>query len=1396
VPEAPPGVVDQVHFTVTAPPVVAPKESCVINIWAHLEEQRQAVLQRAKEFFGYRQAGVATVAASIERGTTLTIRLSVDDLVLTHPENTLLWTGNIGNATFSAKVPAEAAPGAKAGLALIYVNGIQIGRIDFIIQVGEASSLADRLPSHEQHYRKAFISYASPDRSDVLARVQGMRKVAPALEIFLDAYTLRSGQDWEQALWHEIPECDVFYLFWSKSAAQSDWVKKEWQCALATRGPDFIDPVPLVSPKEAPPPAELSSKHFNDWEIAFIYMERYLELIRLEQTKTASEALPVTVSAASSSGTRDVPEPRGRKDEPTDAYPLFEPDGHLKVHLLTATTERVLQRARDLAQRDGAAHVDIRQVMMALLDGDGDGLWLAALTQQGFPASAMRAHLQKLSPPIGAGSGTLQLVRADFSAGLLAVLSEAHRAARSEGSETLGERHLLLGWAAQGDPTLNALTTIGLDVNRLRQTLVWHALFGPEGKLLLARLCPPVQLILDEALHEALRAGYEHLSTPHLFGGLLNSPSGWFLNVLRSQGIDATRLREAVWTAAGPGQPRRLAQIPFVQTAFSPGVLHILRLAETIARREGAACIEEKQLGLGFMQGVEGLTRQILEQHGVNLAGMTPAPLPETWAQTTRTATPEAAAVPRRDAGLFLPDGQLNRALFDEPALRVLEQAVQAAHVMNHAMVGTPHLVIGLVQQPNGFVGRALRTQALRPEDLQGELVKRFAAPAPPTRPAQLARDSCSPNLHKLLLLAGQIARGNAGESAALIGERELFLAFLSDGGGQAGQTLEGLGLKRREMLIQMGVPLATPTLDKLGTDLTRQAREGKLAPVFGREKEIQEIIEALTMKTKNNPLLVGEAGVGKTAIVEGLAQRIAQGAVPEHLQGKRLVQLQMGTVVAGTMYRGQFEERIRHVLEEAQHPDIILFIDEIHTLVGAGAAEGAALDAGNLLKPALARGEMRVIGATTPQEASRTIEKDAALERRFARIEVREPDEAETLDILRQLRPDRAAHYGVTISDEALTAAVNLVVQHVPERRLPDKAVEALDRACAKVVTNRTGRLVVDAEAVALAVGEWRNIPLGQLTKMQQAQLLQLKEALQARIVGQAEAVEAVARTVWKGRTSLKDPQRPVGVLLFIGPTGVGKTELALVLAEQLYGSPEAVIRLDMSEFQEAYTLSKLIGAAPGFVGYQDEGQLSGPLRRRPASIVLLDEADKVAKNTGILDLFLQLFDHGQMKDGQGRLVDGRNALFILTANIAPELAERRQGLGFAQSQSSESSISHDDIHAQLHQDFRPEFLNRIDEVVIFRQLDREDGQTIVTMNLERLRTRLKEQPGIEVAWDDSIVEFIVSREFSPRYGARALKRAIDAWIEKPLSKEMMLGRTGRVRLMVTEGQIVCQWE
>jgi len=686
------------------------------------------------------------------------------------------------------------------------------------------------------------------------------------------------------------------------------------------------------------------------------------------------------------------------------------------------------------------------------------------------------------------------------------------------------------------------------------------------------------------------------------------------------------------------------------------------------------------------------------------------------------------------------------------------------------------------------------------------------------------------------------------------IGTEHLLLGLIREGEGVAARVLEAMGADLERVRSQVVYLLGeegttsytkqaskTPTLDEFGRDLTKHARDGKLDPVIGRDREIERVIQVLSRRTKNNPALIGEPGVGKTAITEGLAQRIVRGDVPEVLRSKRVVQLDLAALVAGTKYRGEFEERMKKVMEEIRKAqgEVILFVDELHTLVGAGAAEGA-IDASNILKPSLSRGELQCIGATTLDEYRKYVERDAALERRFAPILVAEPTVEQSIEILRGLRERYEAHHGVKISDEALVAAATLADKYISDRFLPDKAIDLMDEASSKIRLQASflpqevrqalekadrvrrekeeaikgqdfekaanlrdkekvlrqkleelesswktdkGRDIttVSADDIADIVSSWTGIPVMRLVEEETEKLLRMEDSLHGRIVGQEEAVHAVARAVRRARAGLKDARRPIGSFIFLGPTGVGKTELTLALAEFLFGDEGAVIRIDMSEYTERHTVSRLVGAPPGYVGYEEGGQLTEQVRRRPYSVVLLDEIEKA--HPEIFNVLLQILEDGRLTDAQGRTVDFKNCVVIMTSNVGAPQIQRDSGFGFRgpDNEAAEAQRTYDRMKShvmdELRRTFRPEFLNRVDEIIVFRSLTREQISAIVDILMERVRREIRGQ-GMGLVLTQAARDLLAVEGFDPQYGARPLRRAIQRLVEDPLSDDMLRGK------------------
>jgi len=733
------------------------------------------------------------------------------------------------------------------------------------------------------------------------------------------------------------------------------------------------------------------------------------------------------------------------------------------------------------------------------------------------------------------------------------------------------------------------------------------------------------------------------------------------------------------------------------------------------------------------------------------------------------------------------PPPEISEQEIRERCQLLLGLAADEAIRLAHNYLGTEHLFIALTKIEGGRTQRLLADADLDPAAVR--LAVREAAGVGndyPSEPIPL-----TPRSRLVLSLAIYAADDEDEDTVA---EDHLLLALLKEGEGVAARCLAALGFDleywvsllireaeaRRESealeaaMEEMRRPtellghLPTPLLDKFGRDLVVQARAGKIGPAIGREPEMRSLVRTLVRSKKNNPLLVGDSGVGKTAVVEGLAWAIANGTAPASIADRRIVAIELGTLVAGTSLRGQFEERLVGILEELKEaPDVILFIDEIHTIVGAGDTVESNLDAANILKPALSRGELRCIGATTVEEYRRVIAQDPALDRRFRVIEIREPSEQDTLAILSALRESYERHHCVTIRPEALEAAVRLSVRYQPDRRLPDKALDLIDEACARLVIrtsvpDNAAPNEVTAQMVAAVLAEWTGIPVAELTADERRRFATMEAALKARVIGQDQAVRAVASAIKQARAGLSDPNRPAGVFLFLGPSGVGKTELAKALAAFLFGTEDALIRLDMSEYHDAHTVARLIGAPPGYRDADRGGQFTEALRRRPYSVVLLDEVEKAAPE--VFDVFLQVFDEGRLTDSRGGTVDARHAVFIMTSNIGA--GESGRGLGFGQQEADRLP----DYAGHLHEFFRPEFLNRLDEIVTFRALSTEDLNHILDLQLRELHERLDRQK-LTLILDNSARQALLREGYDPARGARPLRRAIERLLTRPLS-------------------------
>ena len=781
-----------------------------------------------------------------------------------------------------------------------------------------------------------------------------------------------------------------------------------------------------------------------------------------------------------------------------------------------------------------------------------------------------------------------------------------------------------------------------------------------------------------------------------------------------------------------------------------------------------------------------------------------------------------------------------------------LTLAVNAAEALNHGYVGTEHLLIGLLKEGEGVAAKVLEENGVEVNRVI-DLVSQLIAPNPTIQTT--SRTAYTPRARRVI---ENSYREAVRFKANQIGTEHILIAILRESDSVAGRLLNTIGINIQklylDLLSAMGEDApavredlqsgrgskntnATPTLDEYSRNLTQMAREGKLDPVIGREKEIRRLIQILSRRTKNNPCLIGEPGVGKTAVVEGLAQMIASGEAPETIADKRVMTLDLSGMVAGSKYRGEFEERIKRVIAEVvESGDVLLFIDEIHTIIGAGGAEGA-LDASNILKPSLARGELQLIGATTVNEYRKYIEKDAALERRFQPVMVDEPTEEESVAILKGLRSRYEEHHRVEITDEALEAAVKLSSRYINDRFLPDKAIDLIDEASSRVrllnytkpekirelegkisqleeekeqaiktesyerageikkkqqkmrdriaqIENKwqeerlSKKLVVGENEIAQVVSGWTKIPVQKLEEGESERLRNLEGILHQRVIGQEEAVTAVSKAIRRGRVGLKDPRRPIGSFLFLGPTGVGKTELSKALAEAMFGTEASLIRVDMSEYMEKHSVSKMIGSPPGYVGYEEGGQLSEKVRRNPYSVILFDEIEKA--HPDVFNILLQVLDDGHITDAQGRKIDFKNTVIIMTSNAGAEniISPKRLGFGTASDAKADYNFMKDRVMEEVRRLFKPEFLNRIDEIIVFHQLNKEDMKGIVEIMLSSIEKRTREQLNLHLSVSEEAKALLIEKGYDEKYGARPLRRTIQTMLEDQLAQELLDGR------------------
>jgi ATP-dependent Clp protease ATP-binding subunit ClpC len=954
------------------------------------------------------------------------------------------------------------------------------------------------------------------------------------------------------------------------------------------------------------------------------------------------------------------------------------------------------------------------------------------------------------------------------------ILHLAKRIAEKNKHEEIKEEDMLCAFVRQGGgSTGRVLQRIGVD---------WTAIAGEicedkdlcrefaERQLSLGPLkrdeCDSsAWYIIKRSIEAACRSGSDTVGTPHLFLAMLDGEEGCLSNALSRQGVSHTKVKQLFRQMMSPQGEANLIET----IKCSENTKQILLLAKKLSLSEKREKVTETDLLSAFVQQGGGETGKFLQnQLGIDLLALT--------------------------SQLFLEDGEIDIDRFDETGKEVLKATLDSACERGDKIVATPHLFAGLSSLEGGITQALLLNQGVDPQEVKDTItgiVEKERDITGYIKPA-LSLSCLSARLIRILSKADTLCKS---EGADGITERHLLLAFLSVDAGETENALRSMGVSLSTMKHCISLAkdgsikiTTTPLLDKLGRDITKEAKEGRLRPVIGREEEIQRIATILSRQTKNAPLLVGEAGVGKTAAVEGLAQQIiSTQELPKTLKDLRIIEISVSRLVAGTKYRGDFEQRMERLIKEAKQENIVLFIDEIHTLVGAGSAGGGSLDAGNILKPTLASGEIRCIGATTMDEYRRYIEPDSALSRRFQLVQIEEPTQDEAVEILKGLRDNYEEHYGLKITDEAIKAAVKLSISYLTDRHLPDKACDVIEEACAsaqiKKSRGKSKKIIVTGEDIAQVISQMvPGIQVGKITEDEQAGLLDLEDRLKHRVIGQDEAISIVAQTVRSGRANLKDANRPIAVFIFAGSTGVGKTELAKALAEALFGSEECLIRLDMSEFMEPHSVSKLIGAPPRYVGYKEGGQLTKPLRWKPHSIVLLDEIENA--HPEILQVFLQLFGEGRITDTQGHTVSGKNAIFIMTTNIT---AKSEGKVGFGKAEETQKRVK-SQVVADLKKVFSPEFFNRIDEVIVFNNLNKEDIRTIITRQLNSITEQVMKEHRITVKIEESAIDYLVEKGYDPNYGARAALREIDKEIRKPLSTKIVEGKL-KVVIITVDG-------
>lgn len=1056
----------------------------------------------------------------------------------------------------------------------------------------------------------------------------------------------------------------------------------------------------------------------------------------------------------------------------------FDEDGRVRVEHLDYEAKELCQQALAEARYLQHASIKIAHLLLASTEVSGgyvSAFWQGRTAEPQQIGEAIRHELREEEISLDM---EMNLSRGYLSSNLQRLIGLAWHARAVDNAPAVTVHHLFRAFSQLDRSELAVIPRkLRKLLHQVRVVLLPHPLFAPDGFLDDKRLSDSGRAAFDLAQQAVKEDSQMMVTSPQIVAALLDLPDGHGQAALRELGVeDPAKLAHDIRQYVEHQDRNWEASCPPWQFNFSPHCQNILRLAVFEAEREGETLVSDRHLLLGVLRDGEGIAIRFLIERGVGLARMRAL-----LAGSEELETAEGDV----EEPLLDKHGRLNLARLDQTAHYILDRSIRESQAIGDYLTSTPYLFVAMAKLENGFTQAALQAQSHDPRHIRN-VIRKFMSQQKKVSHSDVAGVVFSKRALDILENADALAR----QEGSRTGERHLLIAFLGSGGGVTGDLLHKMGVDLAMMETQVvessGLPTdMTSSLNRWGRNLTRLAQAKQLDPVIGREEELSQVIEVLSQREAPNPLLVGQAGVGKTAIVEGVAQRFASDKVPASLKGCQVIELSVNTLVKGCRLRGEFEERLDRVLQEAQEAGIILFFDEAHTLVGAGTAGLGKLDAANILKPALAGGDLRCIGATTLSEYRQSIERDAALARRFQLIRVEEPSTDETFEILSHTRYLLEDHHRVRISDEALGVAIKFSDMYLPEKRQPAKSRTLVDQASAWVNTHNVKGIEentdredwpeLDTEAIARIVTRETGIPLTTLTATEAERLQQLESELQNIIIGQDQAIQAVVRVIKQGRAGMKDPNHPLGTLLFVGPTGVGKTALACALAKCLFGAEGRLIRLDMSEFAESHAVAKLIGAPPGYIGHEQEGQLSGPLRHRPYSIVLLDEVEKA--HPDVWNLFLQLFEEGRLTDASGRQVNGRNAIFILTSNVGTDLLQKRR-IGF-QGMKDDYEHIQETIKQELKGLFRPEFLGRIDDIIIFSQLSKSNVQTIVQLQMDDL-AKLAAEREITLCWDEDVISLLAVQGYSQEYGVRHLEQVIDRLVKEPLTELSLTGARG----------------